>query len=225
MSADLTPPDLRHVDTWLFDLDNTLYPAESGFMGEIERRMTAFVQRVTGLERDEAYKLQKQYLADYGLTLPGLVEHHGVEPADFHAIFHDMSLEALAQDPHLVAAIARLPGRRLIFTNADAVHARRVLAHLGLTHLFDEIFDIGSADYLPKPAPATFDKINADHAIDPAATAFFEDSERNLAPAADLGMTTILVGPYAEASTAPFVQYRIAKLAPFLAQARLKEAA
>jgi putative hydrolase of the HAD superfamily len=223
--ADLTHPDLRHIDTWLFDLDNTLYPAESGFMGEIERRMTAFVQRVTGLERDEAYKLQKVYLAQYGLTLGGLVEHHGVDPADFHAIFHDMSLEALAQDPELVAAIARLPGRRLIFTNADAVHAKRVLAHLGLTDLFDDIFDIGSAAYVPKPAPATFAKINADHDIDPKTTAFFEDSERNLAPAADLGMTTILVGPYAEASTAPFVRYKTAKLAPFLAQARLKEAA
>jgi len=221
----MSAADLTHVDTWLFDLDNTLYPAESGFMGEIERRMTAFVQRVTGLERDDAYKLQKQYLASYGLTLPGLVEHHGVEPADFHAIFHDMSLEALAHDPDLVAAITRLPGRRLIFTNADAVHARRVLAHLGLTHLFDEIFDIGSAAYVPKPAPETFARINAAHDIDPAATAFFEDSERNLAPAADLGMTTILVGPYAEASTAPFVQYRTAKLAPLLAQARLKEAA
>lgn len=220
MSADLT-----HIDTWLFDLDNTLYPAESGFMGEIERRMTAYVQEITGLERDDAYRLQKQYLADYGLTLGGLVEHHGVDPAHFHTIFHDMSLEALAHDPALVAAIARLPGRRLIFTNADAIHAKRVLERLGLTHLFDDIFDIGSADYVPKPARATFEKINATHGIDPTTAAFFEDSERNLAPAAELGMTTVLVGPHAEASTAPFVRYKTAKLAPFLAQARLKEAA
>jgi putative hydrolase of the HAD superfamily len=225
MSADPKEADLRHIDTWLFDLDNTLYPAESGFMGEIERRMTAYVQKITGLPRDDAYRLQKQYLADYGLTLGGLVEHHGVDPADFHTIFHDMSLEALAHDPELVAGIARLPGRRLIFTNADAFHAERVLARLGLTHLFDDIFDIGSADYVPKPARATFEKINAAHGIEPTTAAFFEDSERNLAPAAELGMTTILVGPHAEASTAPFVRYKTAKLAPFLAQARLKEAA
>ena len=102
MTAD-PRPDLRHVDTWLFDLDNTLYPVESGFMGEIERRMTDYVQRLTGLERDEAYKLQKQYLAQYGLTLGGLIAHHGIDPADFHAIFHDMSLEALAHDPRLLA--------------------------------------------------------------------------------------------------------------------------
>jgi putative hydrolase of the HAD superfamily len=217
--------DLRHVDTWLFDLDNTLYPVESGFMGEIERRMTAYVERVTGLPRDEAFKLQKKYLADYGLTLGGLVEHHGVDPADFHKIFHDMSLEALAQDPELVAAIERLPGRRLIFTNADDVHARRVLDHLGLKHLFEDVFHIGSADYVPKPAPATFERMSAAHAIAPAATAFFEDSERNLEPAAQLGMTTVLVGPHAAASTAPFVDYRTEKLAPFLAQAQLREAA
>ena len=217
--------DLRHVDTWLFDLDNTLYPVESGFMGEIERRITDFVVKVTGLQREEAYKLQKVYLAQYGLTLGGLVEHHGVDPADFHAIFHDMSLEALAHDPELVAAIARLPGRRLIFTNADDVHARRVMEHLGLDHLFHEVFHIGSADYIPKPDPRTFEKMNAAHAIDPTAAAFFEDREINLAPAAELGMTTVLVGPHAPGSTAAFVHHRTEKLAPFLAQARLKDAA
>ncbi len=217
--------DLRHIDTWLFDLDNTLYPAESGFMGEIERRMTAYVQRVTGLDPEPAYRLQKDYLAHYGLTLGGLIEHYGVDPLDFHAIFHDMSLEALAHDPELVAGIARLPGRRLIFTNADDVHARRVLEHLGLDHLFHEVFHIGSAGYIPKPDPRAFARMNAAHDIDPATAAFFEDREINLAPAHDLGMTTVLVGPYAEASTAPFVRYKAAKLAPFLSGARLKDPA
>ena len=217
--------DLSHIDTWLFDLDNTLYPAESGFMGEIERRMTAYVQKVTGLDPEPAYRLQKDYLAHYGLTLGGLIEHYGVDPLDFHAIFHDMSLEALAHDPALIAAISRLPGRRLIFTNADDVHAERVLVHLGLGDLFDDVFHIGSADYVPKPDPRAFERMNAAHAIAPAATAFFEDREINLAPAADLGMTTVLVGPHAPASTALFVHHKTEKLAPFLAQARLKDAA
>lgn len=217
--------DLRHVDTWLFDLDNTLYPVESGFMGEIERRMTDYVQRLTGLERDEAYKLQKQYLAQYGLTLGGLIAHHGIDPADFHAIFHDMSLEALAHDPRLLAALERLPGRRLIFTNADNVHAERVLERLGLAHLFDDVFHIGSADYVPKPDPANMARISQTHAIDPAVTAFFEDSERNLAPAAAIGMTTVLVGPSAVASTAAFVHYKTDNLAHFLERAQLREAA
>jgi putative hydrolase of the HAD superfamily len=218
-------PDLRHVTTWLFDLDNTLYPVESGFMREIEARMTAYVQKVTGLARDDAFKLQKSYLAEHGLTLTGLIRNHGVEPKDFHKIFHDMSLDALAHDPELVAAIERLPGRRLIFTNADDVHAERVLEHLGLAHLFSDVFHIGDAGYVPKPAPETFAKISAAHGIAPRETAFFEDSERNLAPAAALGMTTVLVGPHAPASSADFVTYKTEKLAPFLRDAQLREAA
>jgi putative hydrolase of the HAD superfamily len=218
-------PDLRHIDTWLFDLDNTLYPASSGFMGEIEKRMTVYVERVTGLPRDEAYKLQKKYLADYGLTLGGLVAHHGVDPADFHTIFHDLPLEILTPDAALKAALQRLPGRRLIFTNADDFHARRVLDHLAMSHLFSEIFHIGSADYVPKPDPANMARIAADHLIEPGKTVFFEDSERNLAPAAAVGMTTVLVGPHAEASTAAFVHYKTDNLAHFLESAQLREAA
>ena len=217
--------DLRHIDTWLFDLDNTLYPAESGFMSEIVVRITDFVERFTGLPRDEAYRLQKDYLVEHGLTLKGMMLNHGVDPAEFHAIFHDMSLDALAHSPDLLTALERLPGRRLIFTNADDVHAERVLERLGLSHLFDDVFHIGSAGYEPKPSPAAFARMNAAHAIDPGVTAFFEDAERNLAPAAQLGMTTILVGAHAAASTAPFVHHRTEKLAPFLAGARLKEAA
>jgi putative hydrolase of the HAD superfamily len=220
----MTGPDLRHVDTWLFDLDNTLYPASSGFMGEIEKRMTTYVERVTGLARDEAYKLQKKYLADYGLTLGGLVAHHGVDPADFHTIFHDLPLEILTPDAALKAALQRLPGRRLIFTNADDFHARRVLDHLAMSHLFSEIFHIGSADYVPKPDPANMARIAADHLLDPARTVFFEDSERNLAPAAAVGMTTVLVGPHAEASTAAFVHFKTDNLALFLDSAQLSEA-
>jgi len=220
MSADLT-----HVDTWLFDLDNTLYPASSGFMGGLESRMTDYVQKVTGLPRDEAYRLQKKYLAEYGLTLGGLVAHHGVDPADYHAMFDDLPLEVLSQDPALIAAIARLPGRRLIFTNANDVHAERVLKRLGLHHLFDDVFHIALAAYVPKPSRKAFAAMDAAHGIAPAATAFFEDSERNLEPAAELGMTTVLVGPHAPASTAPFVRYKTDNLAAFLQDAQLREAA
>ncbi len=215
--------DLAHIDTWLFDLDNTLYPAESGFMSEIEARMTGFVMRVTDLPREEAYALQKRYLAEHGLTLRGLMEHHGVDPLEFNALFHDLSLDALAHDAELLTALERLPGRRLIFTNADDVHAERVLKHLGLDHLFEDVFHIESFGFRPKPDPAAFDAMLEGHGLAPAATAFFEDSERNLAPAAALGMTTVLVGRHAPASRAPFVQHRTEKLAPFLANARLRE--
>ena len=217
-------PDLSHIDTWLFDLDNTLYPAESGFMGQVEGRMTAFVAKVTGLPADEAYVLQKKYLAEHGLTLKGLMLHHGVDPADFHALFHDLSLELLAQDPDLVAALASLPGRRLIFTNADDKHAERVLGHLGLRGLFDDVFHIHSFGFAPKPDPLGFQRMIDAHGLNPATTSFFEDSEHNLKPAADLGMTTVLVGSKALASTSPFVHHRTEKLTPFLTTARVKEA-
>lgn len=215
--------DLSHVNTWLFDLDDTLYPSESGLMAEIERRMTAFVMRVTGLPRDEAFRLQKDYLIEHGVTLIGLMKNHGVEPADFADAYVDISLDILAHDPELVSAIAALPGRRLVFTNADERHAERVLERLGLSALFDDVFHIASFNYTPKPDPAVFERMCAEHDMDPRTTAFFEDSERNLKPAADLGMTTVLVGARAEASTAPFVQYRTRDLAAFLNAARLRQ--
>jgi putative hydrolase of the HAD superfamily len=220
MTSDLRP-DLRHVTTWLFDLDDTLYPADSGLMAEIERRMTAYVMRITGLPRDEAYRLQKDYLAEHGITLLGLMKHHGVDPADFADAYVDIELDALAHDPELVAAIAALPGRRLVFTNADARHAERVLKQLGLTHLFDEVFHIASFDYTPKPDPRAFERMCAEHAIDPRTTCFFEDSERNLKPAADLGMTTVLIGPHALDSAAAFVHFRAPRLTPFLQSVRV----
>jgi len=227
MSPDLSPdlrPDLRHVTTWLFDLDDTLYPAESGLMAEIGRRMTGYVMQVTGLPYDEAYRLQKTYLAEHGITLRGLMLNHAVDPKAFAAVFHDISLDILAHDPALVAAIAALPGRRLIFTNADHHHAERVLERLGLSHLFDHVAHIGSYDYTPKPDPEAFRRLFAAHSVTPAETAFFEDSERNLKPAAEMGVTTVLVGPHAPASTASFVHFRTARLTPFLQAARLRNA-
>lgn len=217
--------NLAHIDTWLFDLDNTLYPEESGFMSSVESRMTDFVAKVSGLPRDQAFKLQKSYLAEHGLTLKGLMLNHGVDPADFHALFHDLSLEVLSRDEDLLAALGRLPGRRYIFTNADDLHAERVMAHLGLAGLFQDVFHIHSFGFAPKPDPLGFQRMIDAHGLDPSTTAFFEDSERNLKPAADLGMTTILVGSRAAASQADFVHHRTEKLAPFLTTARLKEAA
>jgi putative hydrolase of the HAD superfamily len=220
MSADFT-----HVDTWLFDLDNTLYPHECGLGPEVDARMSEVVAELTGLAPAEADALRERYLEEHGLTLRGLMLNHGVDPVAFNALFHDLSLERLAADPALATAIARLPGRRLIFTNADDVHAERVTARLGLAGLFDDVFHIASADFLPKPERATFARLIAAHAIRPAATAFFDDRAVNLAPAAELGMTTVLVGAGAGANTDAFVNHRAPRLADFLADARVKEPA
>ncbi len=217
--------DLRHVDTWLFDLDNTLYPPNTGFRAAMEAKITDYTQALTGLARDEAYALQKRYLADHGLTLRGLMIHHGVDTDEYHQMFEDLSLEFLEQDAALVAAIARLPGRRLIFTNADAGHAQRVMTHLGLEHLFDEVFHIASADFVPKPTPASFDRLCAAHAVAPERTCFFEDIERNLEPAKALGMTTVLVGAREDHAAAAYVDHAAPNLASFLTGAWVMSAA
>ena len=214
--------DLSHVGTWLFDLDNTLYPEECEFMVLIEGRMTDFVARETGLPRDQALALQKRYLHEHGTTLAGLMANHGVDPEHFLEEVHDVALDRIRPNPALAQALKRLPGRRLVFTNGSAGHAERVLGRLGLAELFADVFHIASADYLPKPAPQTFARLAELHAVRPAETAFFEDSERNLAPAADLGMTTVLVGAHAPMSTADFVHHRAKDLTGFLTRARLR---
>ena len=216
-------PDLRHVDTWLFDLDNTLYPPEAEFMSLIEGRMTRFVARETGLPRDEAFALQKKYLSEHGTTLAGLMANHGVDPEAFLDEVHDVSMASLVPDPALRVAIEGLPGRRLVFTNGDKSHAERVLKKLELDDLFEATFHIALADYIPKPHPETFARMMAFHDVVPARTAFFEDSARNLAPAHALGMTTVLVGPHAPNSDHDFVRFRTPNLAAFLKAARVEE--
>jgi putative hydrolase of the HAD superfamily len=217
--------DLRHIEVWLFDLDNTLYPVGNAFMRLIEARMTVFVARELNLPRDEAWALQKRYLHEHGTTLAGLMANHGIDPEHFLDEVHDVSLDALVPDPALHAALTRLPGRRLVFTNGDARHADRVLERLGLTDAFEAIFHIAAADYVPKPNPATFARMIATHSVNPNKTCFFEDSEKNLAPAAAIGMTTVLVGPHAAACEAAFVHHRTDQLAAFLTDAQVKETA
>jgi putative hydrolase of the HAD superfamily len=217
--------DLVHIDTWLFDLDNTLYPVETEFMTLIEGRMTDFMEKVTGLPRAEARAIQKKYYHAHGTTLAGLIAHHDIDPEDFLTEVHDVSLDRLTPDVKMAEALMRLPGRRLVFTNGSAAHAERVLERLQIAHAFEDIFHISAADYIPKPSPLTFEKMMARHGVSAVGSAFFEDSEHNLAPAADLGMTTVLVGPHAAGSTADFVHHRTNDLAAFLAGARVQEIA
>ena len=215
--------DLRHIEVWVFDLDNTLYPAESGLGRLMEPRITDFVMEATGLERDAAHALQKRYLHDHGLTLKGLMTHHAVDPHRFHARFHDVPLDVIAADAPLRAGLARLPGRRLVFTNADEVHARRVLQRLEIADLFEGIFHIASAAFEPKPSPAAFEGLLRTHAVDPARACFFEDSPVNLRPAKAIGMTTVLVGA-GQARPEDGIDHHAPALAPFLAAARVEEA-
>lgn len=222
----MTPPDLRHIDTWVFDLDNTLYPSSCELLALCDELMTDFVARETGLARDASRALQHRYHDEHGTTLAGLMAHHGVEPRAFLDAVHDIPLDRLTRDAALDAALAALPGRRLVFTNGSERHAANVLEALGIAARFDEVFAIDTAEgFIPKPRSEAFANLMSRHAVPARSAAFFEDMERNLAPAAQLGMTTVLVGPHAAECTAAFVHHRTEHLAPFLERARVMERA
>ncbi len=188
-------PDLAHVHDWVFDLDNTLYPSSCQLFTQMDARMRGFISQLLGVDADEAYRLQKHYFREHGTTLSGLMKLHNVPPGDFLSHVHDLDVTVIPENPALGTELARLPGRKLVFTNGTVAHAERVLARLGITHLFDDIFDIVHADYHPKPSAASFSRFIARHGVDPASAAMFEDLSRNLAPAHALGMTTVLVRP------------------------------
>jgi putative hydrolase of the HAD superfamily len=209
-------PDRAHVDTWLFDLDDTLYPEESGIMDLIRARITGFVMRITGLDEDEARVIQRGWFEAHGASLPGLLREYDVSVEDFLTDIHDIPLDAISPDPRLRAALERLPGRRFVFTNGSSGHAGRVLERLGFADLFEDVFHIESGDLIPKPDPRTFEVMATRFGVDPTRAAFFEDTARNLKPAADMGMTTVLIGPHALASQAAFVHHRAERLTPFL---------
>jgi putative hydrolase of the HAD superfamily len=214
--------DLTHIDTWVFDLDNTLYPPECDLFALIDDRMTRFVMAELSLGWDAARALQKKYYHEHGTTLAGLMAHHDMAPRRFLDEVHDIALDRIGPDPALAAALARLPGRRLVYTNGSTRHAERVTAALGIDHLFDEIFDIEAAAFVPKPDPSAFAAMIAAHGVAHRSGAFFEDLAKNLAPAAALGLTTILVGPHAQDGAEDFVHHRALALTPFLETARVR---
>jgi putative hydrolase of the HAD superfamily len=189
------PARFSHVREWVFDLDNTLYPHHSNLFAQIDVKMTGYISELLQLPRAEARKLQKELYRDYGTTLNGLIQLHGIDPDDFLEKVHDIDYSWLAPDPALGEAIKALPGRKFIFTNGDRGHAERAARQLGILDHFDEIFDIVAAGLVPKPAREPYDKFSALHRIDAGRAVMFEDLARNLAVPKALGMTTVLVVP------------------------------
>ncbi len=190
----------NRVDTWVFDLDNTLYPAGSNLWPQIDDRISMFVGAFTGLDLMSSRALQKYYYRAYGTTLNGLMAEHAIPATEFLDFVHDIDRSDLAPDHALAAAIGALPGRRLILTNGSRAHAIETARQLGLLHLFEDIFDIVSADFLPKPAEDTYLKFFRDHDVEPTGAAMFEDIVHNLAAPHKHGMATTLVIPKAGAS-------------------------
>jgi putative hydrolase of the HAD superfamily len=186
-------PELAHIDAWIFDLDNTLYPASCDLFALIDAKMGAYIQTLLGCDADEARRVQKSYFHEHGTTLSGLMATHGTDPHHFLDYVHDIEMDRLSHDGDLVEAIANLPGRKLVFTNGDVRYAQRVLARLGLGEAFEAIHDIHAMDYVPKPAPASYDAMCARWQVDPKRALFAEDMARNLKPAKAIGMTTLWI--------------------------------
>jgi putative hydrolase of the HAD superfamily len=184
-------PDFRHVKSWIFDLDNTLYCADSGIFAQIEARMTDYVMAFLKLPREEAYARQKALYRQYGTTLNGLMREHDASPEDYLHYVHDIDLASLQPDSELTQAIEKLPGRRFVFTNGCRDHAGRILERLGMTALFDEVWDIRTMGFLPKPQMEAYQSVVTASGVTCGEAAMFDDLPGNLVPASRLGMTTI----------------------------------
>jgi putative hydrolase of the HAD superfamily len=184
-------PDFRHVTSWIFDLDNTLYCADNGIFAQIEARMTDYVMAFLNLPREEAYARQKHLYREYGTTLNGLMREHGAAAEDYLHYVHDIDLSGLAADARLAAAIEKLPGRRFVFTNGCRDHAARILDRLGMAHLFDAVWDIRTMGFVPKPEPQAYRSVVTASGVACGQAAMFDDLACNLVPARALGMTTI----------------------------------
>jgi putative hydrolase of the HAD superfamily len=185
--------DFRHVESWVFDLDNTLYPADCNLFDQIDRRMASFIEARLGIDRPAARRLQKEFYVRYGTTLAGLMREHLVRPEEFLDYVHDIDLSVVPANDELAARLKALPGRKFIFTNGSTAHAERVLARLGIIEPFDAIFDIRSAEFLPKPHRKTYERFLGSHDVAAQSAAMFEDIAHNLQSAHALGMTTVLV--------------------------------
>jgi putative hydrolase of the HAD superfamily len=186
-------PDFTHIESFIFDLDNTLYPADCHLFSQIDRRMTEFIEKTLDLPHAKARHLQKHYYAVHGTTLRGLMQEHGVPPQDFMSYVHDIDLTPVEKNQRLRDAINMLPGEKYIFTNGSVRHAENVAGKIGILDLFDGIFDVSHAGYVPKPHHETYQRFMGHFDVTPTKAAMFEDLPVNLEAPHAMGLTTVLV--------------------------------
>jgi putative hydrolase of the HAD superfamily len=184
-----------HVETWIFDLDNTLYPHHVNLWQQVDERIRDYIADFLKVTHEEAFRLQKDYYRRYGTSMRGLLTVHGMEADDFLDFVHQIDHSPLEPNPALGKVIEQLAGRKLILTNGTRRHAAAVLARLELDRHFEDVFDIVAAELEPKPSPATYDRFLKLLNVDAGRAAMFEDLARNLAVPHALGMTTVLVVP------------------------------
>jgi putative hydrolase of the HAD superfamily len=184
-----------HIETWVFDLDNTLYPPACDLFAQVDQRMTAFIGEYLGVDPVEAKRIQKDFYIEHGTTLSGLMTVYGMKPEAFLDFVHRIDVSGVSRDVGLGDAISRLPGRKVIFTNGSVAHAENVVRQLGIDHVFDGIYDIVTTAYEPKPRRRAYERFVEASGIEPARAAMFEDIARNLEVPHEIGMTTVWVRP------------------------------
>ncbi|WP_417797665.1 pyrimidine 5'-nucleotidase [Terasakiella pusilla] len=208
------------IQSWVFDLDNTLYPSSSNLFAQVDVRMRSFISDFLKLDEDQARKVQKQYFHDHGTTLRGLMTNHNIDPAPYLDYVHDIDVTPVPPSPELADVLAALPGQKYIFTNASTKHAERVMDRLGIANQFSGIFDIQDAAYRPKPEPEIYDTFISKFNVDPTTAIMVEDMARNLKPAADLGMSCLWVDTPSDwarlGSDEEYVHYRTDNLVNWL---------
>jgi putative hydrolase of the HAD superfamily len=214
---------LGEIETWIFDLDNTLYPASCGLFPQVQHRMNEYICTRLAVSEEQAAELRRTYFREHGTTMNGLMKVHNIDPHDFLDFVHEVDLACVPPDPALVVALGQLSGRKIVHTNGSVRHAERLLDHLGLSPAFSGIIDIVAADFEPKPALTGYRLLLKRHSVRPNTALMLEDMARNLAPAAELGMTTAWlrngVDWAMEEADRDYVHHVVDDLAGFLAAA------
>ena len=220
---------LELIKYWIFDLDNTLYSGQTEVFAQVDKKMSKYISDKLNIDLTKAKKIQKDYFYKYSTTLNGMIKNHKINPEEFLEFVHDVDISFLQKDHKLAEEIKKLKGKKIIFTNGSRKHAINVTKKIGIDKLFDDIFDIVNADYIPKPSIEAYKKLVEEHKIDPKLSVLVEDIARNLKPAYEMGMKTIWIEneePWAkEFSDGKFINYKTNNLSEFLKKINLAKAA
>ena len=212
--------ELKNIKYWLFDLDNTLYSGNTKVFDQVDKKMTQYISEKLKISEPEAKKIQKNYFQEYNTTLNGMIKNHKIDAHEFLEFVHDVDLNFLKKNNSLGEELSKIKGKKIIFTNGSRAHADNVTDRIGIKNLFDGVFDIVDADFIPKPSKKSYEKIIEKYKIEPQYCIFIEDIARNLKPAHELGMKTVWIKnnePWAaEFSEENFINYRTENLTEFL---------
>ena len=185
--------DLLNIKYWIFDLDNTLYSGQTKVFDQVDKKMSSFISKKLKVSLDEAKKIQKDYFRKYNTTLSGMIKHHNIDANEFLEFVHDINLDFLGKNEKLEKEISKISGKKIIFTNGSKAHADNVTKKIGIHKLFDGVFDIVEANFIPKPKIEAYKKLIQKYKIEPQYCIFIEDIARNLKPAYELGMKTVWI--------------------------------